>query len=121
MTLETEEAAYDQDVAKSVLDALGEERVFRAHSHMQERNMLTRVVSDPEKRAPGRQWKFQEWYVPKVPAAQSPEAREFTDTLVGRKRLSAVPSTPRYTSEPERWKRAGQPIQRSRNLRSCHI
>ncbi|KAG8858551.1 hypothetical protein FRB96_005223 [Tulasnella sp. 330] len=43
MTLETEEAVYDQDVAKGLLDALGEELVVRAHSHMQERNMLTRV------------------------------------------------------------------------------
>ncbi|KAG9026312.1 hypothetical protein FRB95_009009 [Tulasnella sp. JGI-2019a] len=61
MTLETEEAVYDQDVGKSLLDALGEARVTRAYTNMQERNMLTRVVSDPEKSAPGRQWRFQEW------------------------------------------------------------
>lgn len=63
MTLETDEAVYDEGVAKILLETRGEEHTANAWNHMQKSNMITRYLSDTEKRAPGRPWKFQEWWV----------------------------------------------------------
>lgn len=63
MVLSTPEENYDIAIAKNLLDKQGPERVEKVVEHLKATNVITRVVSDPEKSAPGREWKFQEWYV----------------------------------------------------------
>ena len=61
MMLETPENDYNIGIAKAMLDEYGSDRVSQVVEHLKAANAITRVVSDPEKSAPGREWKFQEW------------------------------------------------------------
>lgn len=61
MTLETPEDRFDADIATDMLNACGADHISNAFARLEKLNAITRVVSDPEKRAPGRQWRFQEW------------------------------------------------------------
>ena len=61
MTLASLEAEYDAQAAQCMLKGCGEEEVATAFAHLESRDAVTRVVSDQQKLAPGRQWRFQEW------------------------------------------------------------
>ena len=63
MTLETSEKDYDADMAQEILQSCGELAVAQGLEAMHMQNLITKVVSNPHKRVPGRSWRFQDWQV----------------------------------------------------------
>jgi hypothetical protein len=63
MVLGTPNEVYSPDVASALLTSVGEEWVPQAAQNLLSRNVLSKLVRDPQKSQPGRLLKISELYV----------------------------------------------------------